>query len=315
MELASSIFYGYNATTGPGRQLIAHEMAHQWFGDSAAEKDWDDVWLSEGFATYFALLYQEFQDGHDAFLDAVRLSKARAVTYALANPTSTIVHENLADFSRVIANNAQIYEGGAQVLQNIRGILGTDTFWAGIRQYYGRFQNGNATSDDLRHAMEDACVAAGDRCPADGKDLAWLFHELLNRGGVLQVQGSWRYDAAAKQVQVTLDQTQTSGLYQMPIEVAITTMRAPGTGGRGGGAGAPGAAGAGAPGRANGQAGAGRGPGAQGPPPAPQPVATIAIMALNAQHQVFAFPSETEPVSVTLDPSAWVMMRATFEKK
>src|SRR5262249_50066978 len=49
MELASSIFYGYG-DAGPGRQLIAHEMAHQWFGDSATEKDWDDVWLSEGFA-------------------------------------------------------------------------------------------------------------------------------------------------------------------------------------------------------------------------------------------------------------------------
>src|SRR5262245_33736817 len=64
MELASSIFYGYGAQ-GPGRQLIAHEMAHQWFGDAATEKDWDDVWLSEGFATYFALLYSEFQDGKD----------------------------------------------------------------------------------------------------------------------------------------------------------------------------------------------------------------------------------------------------------
>jgi aminopeptidase N len=50
MEFASSIFYGFGVN-GPGRQLVAHEIAHQWFGDSAAEKDWDDVWLSEGFAT------------------------------------------------------------------------------------------------------------------------------------------------------------------------------------------------------------------------------------------------------------------------
>src|SRR5262249_35377870 len=74
MELASNIFYGYGAD-GPGRQLIAHEMAHQWFGDSATESDWDDVWLSEGFATYFALLYQEFKDGRDLFIEAVKRSK------------------------------------------------------------------------------------------------------------------------------------------------------------------------------------------------------------------------------------------------
>jgi aminopeptidase N len=270
MELASDIFYGYGAA-GPGRQLVAHEMAHQWFGDSAAEKDWDDVWLSEGFATYFALLYQEFEDGRDAFLEGVRRSKTQAINFALANPASTIVHDNLADFSKVIANNAQIYQGGAQVLHNIRGVVGTDTFWAGIRLYYSRFQNGNATTDDFRRAMEDACAAAGDRCPADGRDLAWLFHELLNRGGVLQVKGSWRYDAAAKQIEVTLDQTQTSGAYRMPIEVGITRNGAPGR--------------------------------------------TIQIAQLREPHQVFTFPSDTEPAAVVLDPSAWVMMQATFEKK
>ncbi len=226
MELASSIFYGYGEN-GPGRQLIAHEMAHQWFGDSAAERDWDDVWLSEGFATYFALLYQEFQDGHDAFLEALKRSKEQAIEYALAHPDSTIVHQNLADFSKVIANNAQIYQGGAQTLQNIRGVLGTETFCAGIRLYYSRFQNGNATTVDFRHAMEDACKDVGERCAAAGKDLSWLFRELLNRGGVLQVRGSWRYDAGAKQVVVTLEQIQNSGLYEMPIEVVISMMETP----------------------------------------------------------------------------------------
>ncbi len=282
MELASSIFYGYGAA-GPGRQLIAHEMAHQWFGDAATESDWDDVWLSEGFATYFALLYQEFQDGRDAFLEGVRRSKATAVNYAIANPASTIVHNNLADISRVIANNAQIYQGGAQVLHNIRGVIGTPTFWAGIRLYYGRYKDANATTDDLRRAFEEACASASaaDRCPPDGKDLTWLFRQLLNRGGALQVQASWRYDAAAKQVQLTIDQTQTTGLYRMPIEVAITTMGT--AGGRGGGA--------------------------------PQPVSATQVVQLTEQRQVFTLAAETEPVNVVLDPNAWVVMRSTLEKR
>src|SRR5215469_8973816 len=99
----------------------------------------------------------------------------------MANPESTVVHRNLSDFSKVIANRVQIYQGGAQALQNIRGVVGTEVFWSGIRLYYSRYQNANASTEDLRRAMEDACVAAGDRCPGDGKDLAWLFHELLNR--------------------------------------------------------------------------------------------------------------------------------------
>jgi aminopeptidase N len=219
------------------------------------------VWLSEGFATYFALLYQEFEDGHDAFLAGVRQSKTQAITYALANPTSTIVHDNLADISQVIANNAQIYQGGAQVLHNIRGVVGTEAFWQGIRLYYNQFQNGNARTDDFRHAMEEA----------SGKDLEWLFRELLNRGGALQVKGSWRYDATAKQVEVTLDQTQTTDVYRMPIEIAIAPA-------------------------------AGAGP-------------AIQVADLRERHQVFTFPSASEPASVVLDPNAWSMMQASLERK
>jgi aminopeptidase N len=280
MELASSIFYGYGAA-GAGRQLIAHEMAHQWFGDSATEADWDDVWLSEGFATYFALLYTEFADGRDAFLEGVRRSKATALNYALANPESTIVHRNLADISRVIANNAQIYQGGAQVLHNIRGVVGTPVFWAGIRSYYARHKDGTATTDDFRRAMEEACRSVGDRCPADGKDLAWLFSQLLNRGGALQVQGTWRYDATSKQVEITLEQTQPTGLFRMPIEIRVTTAGV-----------AP--------------AGAAGGPAAARVPPLGQ---------LTQQRQTFSFPASSEPTEVELDPEAWVMMRASLVRK
>ncbi|HEX5070777.1 MAG TPA: M1 family metallopeptidase [Vicinamibacterales bacterium] len=275
MELASSIFYGYGAQ-GAGRQLIAHEMAHQYFGDSVTEADWDDVWLSEGFATYFALLYQEFADGHDAFVDGVRRSKTQALNYAMNNPASTIVHDNLADISKVIANNAQIYQGGAQVLQNIRGVVGTQTFWDGIRTYYARYMNGTARTDDFRHAMEDACKSAADRCPAAGRDLSWLFSELLNRGGALQVTGTWSYDASSKQIQLSLDQTQTTGVYRMPIEVRVTTAGA------------------------NANAAASR---------------TTRLIELTQARQVFSLASATEPTAVELDAEAWVFGKLTLTKK
>jgi aminopeptidase N len=288
MELASNIFYGYGAD-GPGRQLIAHEMAHQWFGNSVTESDWDDVWLSEGFATYFALLYQEFKDGHDSFLEGVKRSKDLAIRYALANPQSTIVHDNLADISQVIANDAQIYQGGAQVLHNVRGVIGTDTFWSGIRRYYSRFRNSNATSDDLRRAMEDACAEAADNCPTIGRDLGWLFRQLLNRGDVMQVRGTWHYDAGAKLVQVTIEQTQPSEPYRMPIEIAITAKPSE--------AGSPDAQRAGQ--------GAFR----------PQPVELLETLQVAERHHVCTFRLDAEPVAVTLDPNASVLMHASFEKE
>jgi aminopeptidase N len=282
MELASDIYYGYRGV--PGRQLIAHEMAHQWFGDAVTERDWDDVWLSEGFATYFALLYAEHQDGRDVFLNGVKASAQSAIRYALANPDSPIVHNNLADISKVIANNAQIYQGGAQVLHMLRGVLGDETFWAGIRLYYSRYRNGNASSDDFRRAMEDACIDSGT-CPDDEKDLSWFFHQWLNRGGLLQLKGGWHYDQVAKQLVVTVDQTQTTGLYRMPIEIEVTVpplAGAQGAGRRGGGA------------------------------PAPSPPTRIVI---DQAHNTFTIPLATEPIDVQLDPHAWVtMMQASFVK-
>ncbi len=278
MELASDIFYGY-AVTGPQRQLIAHEMAHQWFGDSATEEDWDDVWLSEGFATYFALLYEEHQDGRDAFITDVKRSAASARRYAEANPTSPLVHNNLSDISQVIANNAQIYQGGAQVLHMLRGVLGTDNFWSGIRLYYARYQNSNASSLDFQHAMEDACAAAAD-CPTYGKDLSWFFPQWLHRGGVMKVDGSWHYDATSKQLQITLDQTPNGGqLYTMPFQIGIEMPPA--------------------------ATPVGRGPELTKPP--------LTLMWVRGAHNTLSIPLESAPVNVTLDPESWVtMVESTF---
>jgi hypothetical protein len=318
MELASDIFYGYRGV--PGRQLVAHEMAHQWFGDSATERDWDDVWLSEGFATYFALLYQEHADGRDAFVTGVQRSAASAVSYALAHPDSTIVHDNLADISKVIANNAQIYQGGAQVLHMLRGVLGDDRFWAGIRLYYSRHRNSNASTDDFRHAMEDACRATTD-CPAEARDLGWFFHEWLNRGGILKLEGTWRYDAAAKTVVVSLDQTQTTGVYRMPIEIVVTTAPAapgaapaapPARSGAAAGATAPPAVppGAAPPAAAGRQGSAGRQGGA-----APPPTTTTRVW-IDQAHTTATIPVSAEPTSVEIDPHTWVtMMQATVKKQ
>ena len=183
--------------------------------------------MSEGFATYFALLYQEHQDGRDAFLTGVKQSAASALRYYGAHPDSPLVHENLSDVSQVIANNAQIYQGGAQVLHMLRGVLGTGTFWDGIRLYYRRFRNHNASSLDFQHAMEDACTQDA-ACPAYGHDLSWFFNEWLHRGGILHASYTWRYDPAAHAVTVTVDQTPDQGQYfQMPVKVALPGSATP----------------------------------------------------------------------------------------
>ncbi len=280
MELASDIYYGY-PPSGPGRQLLAHEMAHQWFGDSVTENDWDNVWLSEGFATYFALLYQEHADGHTAFLHGVEASAAQARRYAEAHPDSTLVHHDLSNISQVIANTPQIYQGGAMTLQMLRGVLGTPTFWRGIRLYYKRYRNGNATDGDLQRAMQDACYRAGPACPKQGLDLSWFFPEWLYRGGIMQVQGSWRYDAAAKQLDVTLRQTPNRGFYYtMPFQIGVTMPPAP-------------------PPAARARGGRRRGFRPPAPPPAP-------VIWIHGRASELKIPLAKAPAAVTLDPDHWV---------
>ena len=279
-EPATTIFYysGFGAA--------AHEMAHQWFGDSVTEADWDDVWLSEGFATYFNLLYSEHQSGRDAFLNGVRHTRMAAINYALAHPADTVVHNNLQNDSDVFSNSTQIYQGGAMVLHTLRGVLGDERFWAGIRLYSSRFRNRSATTDDFRHAMEDACHASSD-CPRDDEDLSWFFHEWLNRGGILELKGNWHYDVQTKQVQVSLDQIQNQGLYRMPIEIGITLPTSSTQ-----------------PQEAAGRVAQGRA--------AQTRTATILI---DKQHNELSIPADAEPTDVQVDADLWVpLMQITFEK-
>ena len=283
-ESASTIFY----FTGFGAE--SHEMGHHWFGNAVTEGDWDDVWLSEGFATYMALLWTEHDKGRDAFLTGVGRTREAAMRYELAHPDDTVVHNNLANDSDVFFNSAQIYQGGAMALHMLRGVLDDEAFWAGLRLYYSRFQNSSATTDDFRHAMEDGCLNTS-ACKVDGHDLARFYHEWLNRGGILKVNGSWHYDPAAKQLEVSIDQTQTQGLYRMPIEIGIT-VPAPATP-------AP--------------AAAARGNGGQARPAGPE--TRIATILVDQQHSTLSVPLEVEPTAVQLDPGTWVpMMQATFAK-
>ena len=277
-EPATTIFY-YSGF-GP----LSHEMAHQWFGDSVTESDWDDVWLSEGFATYFALLYTEHSEGRDAFLRGVREARKSAVNYVLAHPTDTIVHNNLSNDSDVFFNATQIYEGGAMVLHSLRGVLGDRNFWAGIRLYSRRFRNGSATTDDFRRAMEDACHTSHE-CPPDGDDLSWFFREWVNRGGVLQLKGTWHYDAETHQLQVELDQAQPQGLYRMSVEVSIT-LPASATAAE-----------------------------SSSPHTSPGARKTVKVL-LETRHTVARFSLDAAPMDVQLDPNTWVpLMQATFEKQ
>lgn len=214
MELATSIFYGDESATGQKpirwRNVIVHETAHQWFGNAVTESDWDDVWLSEGFATYFTHLFVEHAYGHDEFLAGLRADRDAIREFDLKNPDYRIVHDNLSDMSQVLSGPGT-YKKGAWTLHMLRGVVGDAAFWAGIRAYYRSHRDGNATTADFRRAIEQA----------SGRELGWFFDEWLNRGGMLRLKARWGWDAGDRTLRVDVEQVQPGPPYRMPIEVGI----------------------------------------------------------------------------------------------
>lgn len=209
VEYATTIFYGEKGVA-TGRGPVVHEVAHQWWGNAVTERDWDDVWLSEGFATYFTLLYTEHFDGRDAFVAGLKSSRDRVLELEQKLPDTPVIHRNLADMKQVL--NQFVYQKGGWALHMLRSQLGTETFWDGIREYYRRYQNQNASSDELRQVMEQV----------SGQKLSWFFEQWLTRSGVPKLTGWWRYDSTKKVVEIELTQAQDGPPYRLPLEVGVT---------------------------------------------------------------------------------------------
>lgn len=214
MEAASAIFYGENSVTGERttrwRNVVIHEIAHQWFGNAVTESDWDDVWLSEGFATYFTLLFREHQYGRDDFVEGLKQSRDRVRSFYEDNPDYRIVHDNLDDMSRV--TSSQTYQKGGWTLHMLRGVIGDEAFWRGIQDYYRMYRDKNASTDDFRRAMEEA----------SGRDLSGFFQQWLYQGGSLKYEGSWSFDPESGTIEVELNQVQDDGYsFRMPVQLGI----------------------------------------------------------------------------------------------
>ncbi|MDH3297802.1 MAG: M1 family metallopeptidase [Gemmatimonadota bacterium] len=214
MEAATAIMYGEDLVTGDRsvrlRNVVIHEIAHQWFGNAVTESDWDDVWLSEGFATYFTLLFIEHAYGRDEFVAGLKSSAERVFRQYTDDPDYRIVHDNLRDMRRV--TSGATYQKGSWVLHMLRSRMGDEAFWTGIRSYYSRYMNANASTTDFRRAMEEA----------SGLDLGVFFEQWLYSGGNPRLEGWWDYDPTAAAVRIELRQTQSIGpVYELPLEVGL----------------------------------------------------------------------------------------------
>ena len=215
MESATAIFYSDVSVTGDRsvrwRNVVIHEVAHQWFGNCVTEYDWDDVWLSEGFATYFTLMFREHAYGRDDFVNGLNDAKRLVYNHYKTDKESSIVHNNLKDMKDVLTYSLQ-YQKGAWVLHMLRNYIGEDNFRKGIRNYYKKYYNSTTTTNQFKTEME----------VVSGMNLDTFFDQWLYKGGNMVLDGNWKFDEKKGRIEVNLNQVQNDGyLFEMPVELGI----------------------------------------------------------------------------------------------
>jgi aminopeptidase N len=210
MENATAIFYNdslYRARALP-EKTVAHETAHQWFGDAVTEGDWHHLWLSEGFATYLAAMWAEHADGAAALATDMR----RAAESYFKSPwvDRPIVDSTVRNLDSLLNENN--YQKGSWVLHQLRGLVGDSVFVAGLRGYYAAHKDGTALSADLARAMAEAA----------GRDLDWYFRQALTQPGYPVLDVRWRQAKGKLSLEVLQTQKGEWGTYRMPgLELAV----------------------------------------------------------------------------------------------
>ena len=208
MENAGNIFYDEEAFKGENTMeaLIAHEIAHQWFGNSASESDWEHIWLSEGFATYFTDLYWEDTYGKKEMQERLTTERIRVVKFSKAYG-HPIVDTTYNDLMQLLNPNS--YQKGAWVLHMLRNKIGNTIFWESIREYYKEFQYSNATTDDFIQIVQGK----------SNTDLSPFFQQWLRESGHPILKNN--IYQKKKCIIINIEQIQNNITFEFPLEVQL----------------------------------------------------------------------------------------------
>ncbi len=197
--------------------LISHELGHQWFGDLVTCKDWGDIWLNEGFATFLEAVWSEAHFGKEE-ADYERWNNAREWFESGNLWNKPIVRHDFDDSSEFDGN---AYGKGGWVLYMLRHQLGEDAFYRGIKHYLEVNRGKNVVTADLSKAIEEATHANVDQ----------FFSQWVYGAGAPKFDLSYTYDGEKHQVMLTVKQTQKVegrvGLFRVPVDVEITTATGP----------------------------------------------------------------------------------------
>jgi aminopeptidase N len=193
--------------------LVAHELAHMWWGDMCTCREWSHMWLNEGFATYYAYLYKAHHEGDDAFRYQMR-SAHNDVLKADATEPRPIV----TDFynRKDATNNANIYIKGASFLHMLRYELGDTLYRATIHAYGVQHKFQCVETQDLMRAVKDVT----------GENLDWMFEQWVFLAGHPDFKVTKSWDRDTNVLHVSVEQTQKTGglvpVFRVPVDIDVT---------------------------------------------------------------------------------------------
>lgn len=209
-EASSMLFNSDTETLRSLHRLDAHETAHQWFGDLVTCRDWSHLWLNEGFASYYTVLYEQAKSGDDAMKYSLWLEAEEVLEAKDTRPT---VWRDYGDPMQQF--DTRVYPKGAWILHMLRSQLGPELYRLAIRTYLERHRNGIVSTDDLHEVVEEISGLSFDA----------FFDQWVYHGGFPELKVDYAWDAASNQAKVTVRQTQKVTdqvrLFQFPLPVAF----------------------------------------------------------------------------------------------
>lgn len=213
----SEMAFGLFMKDGP-MDLVSHELAHSWFGNMVTTKDWTNLWLNEGFATFMEAIYREKLYGRADYLRKVREDASRAmVEDSYPSTKHPLFRVNAPSDDGVFTST--IYQKGGAVLHTLREEIGDEAFWKGVNIYLNRHKFDSVVTDDLKKAMEEA----------SNKDLNCFFNQWIYKAGFPRLNIKQTYNPSKKKLTLTVTQTQkvdsiTPAAFILPLEVEIQSF-------------------------------------------------------------------------------------------
>lgn len=193
------------ASTGDLRvdSIVAHELAHQWYGDLLTCDTWQELWLNEGFATFMASDWARSKQGPERYARNIR----RSFLDSLSGPAlAGRFHQGPG-----APPNHNVYQKGQSVLHMLRVLLGEETFWAGIVRYTRAHAQGLVTTEDLQRSME----------AASGRHLDWFFEQWVELPYIPKLTVSDRYEDGRYKVTIRQETGPERPLYTIPLDVEV----------------------------------------------------------------------------------------------